>query len=150
MPPAGGFGAVQYKRNLPFRGPSGVVVFAAVTAICTFGFYRVGLGNLEKRWDSMIKLSRIRSLSPYVSFSCASSFMLLILWRFNYFMSCDVHQEKEVCILVGDASPPGVLSIFCIWTYQSTIWTAKILELRTHYSGYDSGGNRLHSPICGI
>lgn len=49
MPPSGGFGAVQYKRNLPFRGPSGVVVLAAVTAICTFGFYRVGLGNLEKR-----------------------------------------------------------------------------------------------------
>ena len=49
MPPEGGFPAIKYKRNLPFRGPSGVVILGAVTAICAFGFYRVALGNLEKR-----------------------------------------------------------------------------------------------------
>ena len=50
MPPAGGFEPIKYKRNLPFRGPSGAVIVGAVTAICAYGFYRVGLGNLEKRY----------------------------------------------------------------------------------------------------
>jgi NADH dehydrogenase (ubiquinone) 1 alpha subcomplex subunit 13 len=49
MPPAGGFEAVKYKRNLPFRGPSGLVILGAVTAVCAYGFYRVGMGNLERR-----------------------------------------------------------------------------------------------------
>lgn len=49
MPPAGGFEAVKYKRNLPFRGPGSLVILGGVTAICAYGFYRVGKGNLEKR-----------------------------------------------------------------------------------------------------
>jgi len=49
MPPVGGFDNVKYKRNLPFRGPSGLVILGGVTAICAYGFYRVGLGNLERR-----------------------------------------------------------------------------------------------------
>lgn len=49
MPPAGGYEAIRYKRNLPFRGPGGAVIIGAVTAVCAYGFYRVGLGNLEKR-----------------------------------------------------------------------------------------------------
>ncbi|TFK68189.1 hypothetical protein BDN72DRAFT_769652 [Pluteus cervinus] len=49
MPPPGGFEAVKYKRNLPFRGPSALVLLGTVTAICGYGFYRVGKGNLEKR-----------------------------------------------------------------------------------------------------
>jgi len=49
MPPASGYETIRYKRNLPFRGPSGAVMIGAITAICAYGFYRVGLGNLEKR-----------------------------------------------------------------------------------------------------
>ncbi|KAI0832642.1 GRIM-19 [Trametes gibbosa] len=49
MPPSGGFEAVKYKRNLPLRGPSGLVILGGVTAVCAYGFYRVGKGNLEKR-----------------------------------------------------------------------------------------------------
>lgn len=49
MPPAGGFEAVKYKRNLPLRGPGGLVVLGGVTAICAYGFYRLGQGNVEKR-----------------------------------------------------------------------------------------------------
>lgn len=49
LPPKGGFEAIRYKRNLPTRGPGGAVIFAAVGAVCAFGFWRVGLGNLEKR-----------------------------------------------------------------------------------------------------
>ena len=50
MPPPGGFEAVKYKRNLPFRGPSGLAILGAVTAVCAYGLYRVGKGNLERRW----------------------------------------------------------------------------------------------------
>jgi hypothetical protein len=49
MPPAGGFEAIRYKRNLPLRGPSGLAILAGVTALCAYGFYRVGKGNIEKR-----------------------------------------------------------------------------------------------------
>ena len=49
MPPVGGFDAIKYKRNLPFRGPSGALILGGVTAVCVYGFYRLGLGNLEKR-----------------------------------------------------------------------------------------------------
>ncbi|KAF5322789.1 hypothetical protein D9619_000608 [Psilocybe cf. subviscida] len=49
MPPAGGFEAVKYKRNLPTRGPGAYAILGGVTAICAYGFYRLGLGNLERR-----------------------------------------------------------------------------------------------------
>ncbi|KAJ7167518.1 B16.6 subunit of GRIM-19, NADH:ubiquinone oxidoreductase [Mycena filopes] len=49
LPPAGGFEAIKYKRNLPLRGPGALVILAGVTAFCGFGFYRVGLGNTERR-----------------------------------------------------------------------------------------------------
>ena len=49
MPPPGGFEPVKYKRNLPIRGPSGLVILGGVTAVCAYGFYRLGKGNLEKR-----------------------------------------------------------------------------------------------------
>lgn len=49
MPPAGGFAPIKYKRNLPTKGPGGALIFGTVAAICTFGFWRVGQGNLEKR-----------------------------------------------------------------------------------------------------
>ena len=55
MPPAGGFANVKYKRNLPFRGPSGLVILGGVTAVCAYGFYRVGLGNLEKRYVVVVQ-----------------------------------------------------------------------------------------------
>lgn len=49
MPPAGGFEALKYKRNLPLRGPGAYAILGGVTAICAFGFWRLGKGNLERR-----------------------------------------------------------------------------------------------------
>jgi hypothetical protein len=49
MPPPGGFEAVKYKRNLPLKGPGAYAILGGVTAICAYGFYRVGKGNLERR-----------------------------------------------------------------------------------------------------
>ncbi|KAG8744585.1 hypothetical protein FRC10_009921 [Ceratobasidium sp. 414] len=48
MPPPGGFAPIKYKRSLPFRGPSGAVVLAGVAAVCAYGFYKAGQGNLER------------------------------------------------------------------------------------------------------
>jgi NADH dehydrogenase (ubiquinone) 1 alpha subcomplex subunit 13 len=50
LPPPGGFEHVRYRRNLPVRGPGGAVVFGGIFTICAFGFWRLGLGNLERRW----------------------------------------------------------------------------------------------------
>lgn len=49
LPPQGGYEPIRYKRNLPARGPGGLVVFGAVLGICGYGFYRVAIGNLEQR-----------------------------------------------------------------------------------------------------
>ncbi|KAJ7087407.1 GRIM-19 [Mycena crocata] len=49
LPPAGGFEAIKYKRNLPFRGPGALAILGGVTALVTFGFWRLGLGNVERR-----------------------------------------------------------------------------------------------------
>jgi NADH dehydrogenase (ubiquinone) 1 alpha subcomplex subunit 13 len=50
MPPVGGFEHVRYKRNIPIRGPGGAAIFGGVAAVCAYGFYLVGQGNLEKRY----------------------------------------------------------------------------------------------------
>lgn len=62
MPPPGGFETLKYKRNLPFRGPSGVMMLLGVTAISAFGFYRLGKGNLERRCVLWFLQSRVLSL----------------------------------------------------------------------------------------
>ncbi|KAI8640232.1 GRIM-19 [Parasitella parasitica] len=49
LPPAEGFPEVKYRRYLPKRGPSGMVILAGVTAFCGFGFYRVFQRNVERR-----------------------------------------------------------------------------------------------------
>ena len=55
MPPPGGFEPVKYKRNLPLHGPSGLVILGGVTAVCAYGFYRLGKGNLEKRYVESLR-----------------------------------------------------------------------------------------------
>lgn len=45
----GGFEAIKYKRNLPTRGPGALAILGGVTAFVAYGFYRVGLGNTEKK-----------------------------------------------------------------------------------------------------
>ena len=61
MPPPGGFEPVKYKRNLPIRGPSGLAILGGVTAVCAYGFYRLGKGNLEKRYVESLRASGAES-----------------------------------------------------------------------------------------
>uniref|UniRef100_V5E773 NADH dehydrogenase [ubiquinone] 1 alpha subcomplex subunit 13 n=1 Tax=Kalmanozyma brasiliensis (strain GHG001) TaxID=1365824 RepID=V5E773_KALBG len=44
-----GYQPIRYKRNLPGKNLSGLTIFGSVIAICAYGFYKVGLGNLEQR-----------------------------------------------------------------------------------------------------
>ena len=48
MPPPGGFARIQYRRNLPQRGPSGLAIFSFFTATTIYGFYKVFQGRSEK------------------------------------------------------------------------------------------------------
>ncbi|BFZ54236.1 NADH dehydrogenase 1 alpha subcomplex subunit 13 ndufa13/GRIM19 [Savitreella phatthalungensis] len=49
MPPSGGFAPVQYKRNLPARGFRPSYYLFAMGVFCTYGFYKLSLGQEEKR-----------------------------------------------------------------------------------------------------
>ncbi|KAK6505279.1 hypothetical protein TWF481_007188 [Arthrobotrys musiformis] len=49
LPPTGGYGPIQYRRNLPPRGFRPSFYVFATLAICSWGFYRVIDGNQEKR-----------------------------------------------------------------------------------------------------
>ncbi|XP_056374192.1 NADH dehydrogenase [ubiquinone] 1 alpha subcomplex subunit 13 [Hyla sarda] len=49
MPPPGGYGPVDYKRNLPRRGFSGYTMFAIGIGALLFGYWRIGTWNRERR-----------------------------------------------------------------------------------------------------
>ena len=49
MPPKGGYPPIEYARNIPKRGPSGVALFIGGAAVMAFGFYKVIMGN-RQRW----------------------------------------------------------------------------------------------------
>jgi hypothetical protein len=66
LPPAGGFESVKYKRNLPLRGPGALVILGGVSAVCAFGFWRIGSGNVERRCviSSHVRAAEMRIRCP--------------------------------------------------------------------------------------
>jgi len=48
LPPVGGFDPINYKRNLPARGPPGWALFAGVAAFMAGGFYLLRVTSDEK------------------------------------------------------------------------------------------------------
>lgn len=50
LPPAQGYGTIRYKRNLPFKGPSGAMLFAIVGGLTTFGQWHQKRKKAEKRY----------------------------------------------------------------------------------------------------
>ncbi|OTB02407.1 hypothetical protein M426DRAFT_13552 [Hypoxylon sp. CI-4A] len=50
MPPVGGYGAVQYKRNLPAPGFRPTTLLVAMGGIMVFGFYKLGQGIREQKY----------------------------------------------------------------------------------------------------
>ncbi|XP_078279674.1 NADH dehydrogenase [ubiquinone] 1 alpha subcomplex subunit 13 [Rhinoraja longicauda] len=49
LPPPGGYGPVDYKRNIPRRGPSGYSMFGIGIGILMFGYWRLFKWNRERR-----------------------------------------------------------------------------------------------------
>ncbi|XP_056302835.1 NADH dehydrogenase [ubiquinone] 1 alpha subcomplex subunit 13 [Danio aesculapii] len=49
MPPPGGYGPVDYRRNLPRRGLSGYSMFAVGIGVMMFGYWRLCRWNRERR-----------------------------------------------------------------------------------------------------
>ncbi|KAI5919435.1 GRIM-19 [Camillea tinctor] len=48
MPPTGGYGPVQYKRNLPANGFRPAALVIGMGAIMTYGFYKLAQGTKER------------------------------------------------------------------------------------------------------
>ncbi|XP_005999477.1 NADH dehydrogenase [ubiquinone] 1 alpha subcomplex subunit 13 [Latimeria chalumnae] len=49
MPPLGGYGAIDYKRNLPKRGLSGYSMFGLGIGVLLFGYWKLFKWNRERR-----------------------------------------------------------------------------------------------------
>ncbi|KAJ4388177.1 hypothetical protein N0V93_008784 [Gnomoniopsis smithogilvyi] len=49
MPPVGGYGDVQYKRNLPARGFKPATLLLLGSGVMLFGWYKFGAGAREQR-----------------------------------------------------------------------------------------------------
>ncbi|KAF4076422.1 hypothetical protein AMELA_G00214920 [Ameiurus melas] len=49
MPPPGGYGPIDYKRNLPKRGLSGYSLFGIGIGAMLFGYWRLFKWNRERR-----------------------------------------------------------------------------------------------------
>lgn len=49
MPPPGGYGPIDYKRNLPKRGLSGYSMFGIGIGMMLFGYWRIFKWNRERR-----------------------------------------------------------------------------------------------------
>ncbi|ORY58901.1 GRIM-19 protein [Pseudomassariella vexata] len=48
MPPVGGYGPVQYKRNLAAPGFRPATLLLGMGAVCIYGFYKLGTGIKEQ------------------------------------------------------------------------------------------------------
>jgi hypothetical protein len=53
LPPEGGFRPITYAKNVPKRGPPGIVLFAGTIAIVAYGFSRVIKGNQQRRYPCL-------------------------------------------------------------------------------------------------
>jgi NADH dehydrogenase (ubiquinone) 1 alpha subcomplex subunit 13 len=55
MPPVGGYGPVQYKRNIPVRGFRPVYYVLGIGAIMTYGIHTYGKGIAEYKYVELME-----------------------------------------------------------------------------------------------
>lgn len=67
MPPTGGYGPVQYKRNLPARGFRPSVYLGLTVAVMTYGFYRYGIGVRERKYVEILQILIVQMLTRWLS-----------------------------------------------------------------------------------
>eukprot|EP00850_Spirogloea_muscicola_P004954 SM000022S07168 [mRNA] locus=s22:359726:360847:+ [translate_table: standard] len=65
-PPPGGFPAVRYARNIPNTGPSGTALVLGATLLISWGFYRVGQGNIYRRGLKKEKMDARKAILPVI------------------------------------------------------------------------------------
>ena len=56
LPPKGGYPEITYARNLPKRGPSGLMIMLGGVAVMALGFVGVGITNRQRRYSVIFKL----------------------------------------------------------------------------------------------
>ncbi len=49
MPPKGGYPGITYAKNIPKKGPSGLVIMLGGVATMAIGFYGIKLTNKKRR-----------------------------------------------------------------------------------------------------
>ncbi|XP_070974831.1 NADH dehydrogenase [ubiquinone] 1 alpha subcomplex subunit 13-like isoform X1 [Oncorhynchus clarkii lewisi] len=64
MPPPGGYGPVDYKRNLPKRGLSGYSMLTIGVGVMCFGYWRLFKWNRERRRLQIEELEARIALLP--------------------------------------------------------------------------------------
>ncbi|KAJ8357726.1 hypothetical protein SKAU_G00205200 [Synaphobranchus kaupii] len=64
MPPPGGYGPIDYKRNLPKRGFSGYTMFGIGIGVMVIGYWRLFKWNRERRRLQIEELEARIALLP--------------------------------------------------------------------------------------
>jgi NADH dehydrogenase (ubiquinone) 1 alpha subcomplex subunit 13 len=64
IPPPEGFPQIDYKRNAPKKGPSGLVLFLGGASVMLIGMYIVGQGNIARRELKREKILARMNLVP--------------------------------------------------------------------------------------
>ena len=59
LAPKGGYPKIEYARNLPRRGPSGLVIMLGGVATMVFGFYMISRTNRQRRLLSQIWMCEV-------------------------------------------------------------------------------------------
>lgn len=68
LPPKGGYPPIEFARNIPKRGPSGLALFIGGAAVMAFGFYKVIMGNRQRWYVYVCCVSLCASLYILVAF----------------------------------------------------------------------------------
>ncbi|KAK3283167.1 hypothetical protein CYMTET_9123 [Cymbomonas tetramitiformis] len=64
MPPPGGFPQVRFARRIPSTGPAGTTLFTLGALVMGYGFYKVGMGNRERRTLKAEKAAARHAILP--------------------------------------------------------------------------------------
>ena len=54
-PPPNGYADIKWAKNLPKRGPSGLVTILGGVGVMAIGFWGVSHKNVQRRWVGVVK-----------------------------------------------------------------------------------------------
>ena len=67
MAPKGGYPKIEYARNLPKRGPSGLVIMLGGLAVMAGGFVVIGRTNRQRRWGGVQYPKKLTAMCMHCS-----------------------------------------------------------------------------------